>query len=118
MAYGRGGEEASHIETLRKAHELRVTMFDTAELYGLGSGANEQLVGKAVHGFRNEIVLATKFGLDVDDPTSRAATASQITCTRSPRTASATSAPTSSTCSTSTGSTRTCRSRRCGAVGE
>jgi aryl-alcohol dehydrogenase-like predicted oxidoreductase len=68
MAYGRGGDEASHIATLRKAHELGVTMFDTAELYGLGSGENEKLVGTAVHGFREEIVLATKFGFDMDDP--------------------------------------------------
>jgi aryl-alcohol dehydrogenase-like predicted oxidoreductase len=44
-------------------------MFDTAELYGLGSGANEKLVGQAVHGFRDEIVIATKFGFDMDDPT-------------------------------------------------
>jgi aryl-alcohol dehydrogenase-like predicted oxidoreductase len=68
MAYGQGGDEASHIATLRKAYELGVTMFDTAELYGLGSGENEKLVGKAVHGFREEIVLATKFGFDMDDP--------------------------------------------------
>jgi aryl-alcohol dehydrogenase-like predicted oxidoreductase len=69
MAYGEGGDESSHIATLRKAQELGVTMFDTAELYGQGSGANEQLVGKAVRGFRNDIVLATKFGFDMDDPT-------------------------------------------------
>jgi aryl-alcohol dehydrogenase-like predicted oxidoreductase len=56
---------------LQKAHELGVTMFDTAELYGLGSGENEKLVGKAVHGFREEIVIATKFGFDMDDPTKR-----------------------------------------------
>jgi aryl-alcohol dehydrogenase-like predicted oxidoreductase len=68
MAYGQGGDEASHIATLRKAHELGVTMFDTAELYGLGSGENERLVGQAVRGFRDEIVLATKFGFDMDDP--------------------------------------------------
>ena len=69
MAYGQGGDEGSHIATLQKAHELGVTMFDTAELYGGGTGANEQLVGKAVHGFREEIVLATKFGFDMDDST-------------------------------------------------
>jgi aryl-alcohol dehydrogenase-like predicted oxidoreductase len=71
MAYGQGGDEASHIATLQKAHELGVTMFDTAELYGLGSGENEKLVGKAVRGFRDEIVLATKFGFDMDDPSRR-----------------------------------------------
>jgi aryl-alcohol dehydrogenase-like predicted oxidoreductase len=69
MAYGQGGDEASHIATLQKAHELGVTLFDTAELYGLGSGENEKLVGKAVHGFREQIVIATKFGFDMDDPT-------------------------------------------------
>jgi aryl-alcohol dehydrogenase-like predicted oxidoreductase len=71
MAYGQGGDEASHIATLQKAHELGVTMFDTAELYGLGSGENEKLVGKAVRGFREEVVLATKFGFDMDDPSKR-----------------------------------------------
>jgi aryl-alcohol dehydrogenase-like predicted oxidoreductase len=71
MAYGEGGDEASHIATLRRAHELGVTMFDTAELYGLGSGENEKLVGKAVRDFRDEIVLATKFGFDMDDPSRR-----------------------------------------------
>src|SRR6195952_970417 len=68
MAYGQGGDAASHIATLRKAHDLGVTMFDTAELYGLGSGENEKLVGEAVRSFRNDIVLATKFGFDMDDP--------------------------------------------------
>jgi aryl-alcohol dehydrogenase-like predicted oxidoreductase len=71
MAYGQGGDEQSHIATLQKAHELGVTLFDTAELYGLGTGENEKLVGKAVHGFRDEIVIATKFGFDMDDPTRR-----------------------------------------------
>ncbi|HEX4304995.1 MAG TPA: aldo/keto reductase [Solirubrobacterales bacterium] len=71
MAYGQGGDEASHIATLQKAHELGVTMFDTAELYGLGTGENEKLVGKAVRGFREEVVLATKFGFDMDDPSKR-----------------------------------------------
>jgi aryl-alcohol dehydrogenase-like predicted oxidoreductase len=69
MAYGQGGDEASHIATLRRAQELGVTMFDTAELYGHGSGANEKLVGEAVRAFRNDIVLATKFGFDMTDPT-------------------------------------------------
>ncbi|HTT93651.1 MAG TPA: aldo/keto reductase [Solirubrobacterales bacterium] len=71
MAYGQGGDEASHVATLRKAHELGVTMFDTAELYGLGSGANEKLVGEAVRSFRDDVVLATKFGFDMTDPSKR-----------------------------------------------
>ena len=48
--------------TIRRAHELGVTFLDTAELYGSGTGSNEQLVGRAVRGFRDEMVIATKFG--------------------------------------------------------
>jgi aryl-alcohol dehydrogenase-like predicted oxidoreductase len=69
MAYGPGGDEESHIATIHRAHELGVTMFDTAELYGYGTGSNEQLLGRGVKGFRDEIVIATKFGFDLDDPT-------------------------------------------------
>jgi aryl-alcohol dehydrogenase-like predicted oxidoreductase len=61
MAYG-AGDEAGGIATIRRAHELGVTMIDTAELYGGGTGSNEQLVGTAVEGFRDEMVIATKFG--------------------------------------------------------
>jgi aryl-alcohol dehydrogenase-like predicted oxidoreductase len=61
MAYG-DGDEAGGISTLHRAHELGVTFIDTAELYGGGTGSNEQLVGRAVEGFRAEMVLATKFG--------------------------------------------------------
>ncbi len=69
MAYGPGGDEQSHVATIARAHELGVTMFDTAELYGHGTGSNEQLVGRGVKGFRDEIVIATKFGFDMSDPT-------------------------------------------------
>lgn len=68
MAYGPGGDEASSIETIRRAHELGVTLFDTAELYGGGTGSNEQLLGRAVAPIRDEVVLATKFGFDLSDP--------------------------------------------------
>jgi len=64
MAYGAGDEEGG-AATIRRAHELGVTLFDTAELYGMGTGSNEQLVGRAVEGFRDEVVLATKFGFDM-----------------------------------------------------
>jgi aryl-alcohol dehydrogenase-like predicted oxidoreductase len=66
MAYGDGSSEADAIATLRAAHEAGVTFFDTAELYGMGTGANEQLVGKAVAPFRDEVVIATKFGFDME----------------------------------------------------
>jgi aryl-alcohol dehydrogenase-like predicted oxidoreductase len=61
MAYG-AGDEPGGIATIRRAHERGVTLLDTAELYGGGTGTNEQLVGRAVQGFRDEMVLATKFG--------------------------------------------------------
>ena len=61
MAYGPADEEGG-IETIRRAHELGVTMFDTAELYGGGTGSSEQIVGRAVRDFRDEITIATKFG--------------------------------------------------------
>lgn len=61
MAYG-AGDEPGGIATIRRAHELGVTMVDTAELYGGGTGSNEKLVGRAIHGFRDEMVVATKFG--------------------------------------------------------
>ncbi len=61
MAYGDGDEEGG-IATIRRAHDLGVTFLDTAELYGGGTGSNEQLVGRAVEGLRDDMVLATKFG--------------------------------------------------------
>ncbi|GGN24830.1 oxidoreductase [Streptomyces fuscichromogenes] len=67
MAYGTPDERSS-VATLHRAHELGVTLFDTAELYGLGTGSNEQLLGRAVKGFRDEILIATKFGFDLSDP--------------------------------------------------
>jgi aryl-alcohol dehydrogenase-like predicted oxidoreductase len=71
MAYG-AGDEPGGIATIRRAHELGVTMLDTAELYGGGTGSNERLVGRAVAGFRDEMVLATKFGFVLPfDPNGR-----------------------------------------------
>src|ERR1700722_11777041 len=64
MAYGPADEEEG-IATIRRAHELGVTFFDTAELYGQGTGSNEKLLGRAVAPFRDQIVIATKFGFDL-----------------------------------------------------
>ena len=64
MAYGSENDEES-IATIRRAYELGITHFDTAELYGQGTGANEILLGEAVKGFRDKIVIATKFGFDL-----------------------------------------------------
>ncbi len=65
MAYGPTEDDEQSVATIRRAFELGVTMFDTAELYGMGTGSNEQLLGRAVAGFRDEVVLATKFGFDL-----------------------------------------------------
>jgi aryl-alcohol dehydrogenase-like predicted oxidoreductase len=70
MAYGAGDEEGG-IATIRRAHDLGVTLLDTAELYGGGTGSNEKLVGRAIEGFRDDMVLATKFGFVLPRTTSR-----------------------------------------------
>jgi aryl-alcohol dehydrogenase-like predicted oxidoreductase len=54
------GDEASGIETIHRALDLGVTFLDTADMYG--PFTNEQLVGKAIAGRREEVQLATKFG--------------------------------------------------------
>ncbi len=46
-----------------------MTLFDTAELYGGGTGSNEKIVGEAVKSFRSQVAIATKFGFDMADPT-------------------------------------------------
>lgn len=58
--YGAPSDEAVGIATIRRALELGVTLLDTADMYG--PLTNEQLVGKALQGCRDGIVLATKFG--------------------------------------------------------
>jgi aryl-alcohol dehydrogenase-like predicted oxidoreductase len=63
-AYG-PSESEQNIATIHHAYERGVTFFDTAEVYGHGTGSNEQLLGQAVKGFRDKVVLATKFGYDM-----------------------------------------------------
>ncbi|MFE7452123.1 aldo/keto reductase [Streptomyces griseus] len=58
---GAGRDETRSIRTLRRAVDLGVTHLDTAEVYG--PYVNEELVGRALRGRRDEAVLATKFGL-------------------------------------------------------
>ena|SRR5881396_3513361 len=58
---GAGVDDKESIRTIRRALDLGVTLIDTAEVYGPYS--NEELVGRAIRGRREEVVLATKFGL-------------------------------------------------------
>lgn len=67
-AYGEADDEES-IDTIRRAIDLGVTFIDTADTYG--NGHNETLVGRAIAGRRDEVVLATKFGF-ATSPTSDA----------------------------------------------
>ena len=53
------------IETIRKAVDLGVTFFDTAEVYSYGK--NEDLVGEALQPVRDKVVIATKFGYDLSE---------------------------------------------------
>lgn len=60
VGYGASDDTAS-IAAIRRAHELGVTHFDTAEMYGWGEG--ERLLGAALAPIRDEVTIATKFGL-------------------------------------------------------
>jgi len=59
--YSTGRDEAEAIATLQRALDLGVTLFDTADMYG--PHTNEELVGRAIAGRRDQVVLATKFGI-------------------------------------------------------
>jgi aryl-alcohol dehydrogenase-like predicted oxidoreductase len=58
---GAGSDDDESIRTIHRALDLGVTLIDTAEVYG--PYVNEELVGRAIRGRRDEVVLATKFGL-------------------------------------------------------
>ncbi|MCO4294018.1 aldo/keto reductase [Solitalea sp. MAHUQ-68] len=68
--YGAKDDETS-LKTLQRAYDLGVTFWDTADMYG--PFHNEELLSKALKGIRNNITLATKFGIqrDPNDPTKR-----------------------------------------------
>ncbi len=55
-----GRDETESIRTIHRAIDLGVTFFDTADMYGVGH--NEELVGKALKGRREHVIIATKFG--------------------------------------------------------
>ncbi|MFD4407231.1 aldo/keto reductase [Nocardia sp. NPDC058499] len=63
VGYG-ASDDTESVAAIRQAHDLGVTFFDTAEMYGWGEG--EKLLGRAVAPFRDEVVIATKFGFTPD----------------------------------------------------
>src|SRR5438045_7953636 len=66
-AYGPATEKRQAINVIRTAVERGVTFFDTAESYG--PFTNEELVGEALAPHREQVVIATKFGFDIDPDT-------------------------------------------------
>src|SRR5690349_24832490 len=65
FGYGPAGDKQEMISVIRAAVELGVTFFDTAEVYG--PFTNEELVGEALAPFRDQLVIATKFGFEFDE---------------------------------------------------
>ena len=65
FSYGKSLEKQEAISLLRAAVERGVTFFDTAEVYG--PFTNEEIVGEALAPFRDEVVIATKFGFNIQD---------------------------------------------------
>ena len=63
--YGEACDKQEMITLIRKAHDLGVTFFDTAECYG--PYINEELVGEALQPIRHEVKIATKFGIQLKD---------------------------------------------------
>ncbi len=68
-AYGPPADRGAMIQLIRAAYDRGVTHFDTAEAYG--PFANEDLVGEALRPIRDKVVIATKFGFDIDPETGK-----------------------------------------------
>lgn len=64
FGYGKAGDKAEMIKVLHAAVEQGITFFDTAEVYG--PFTNEELVGEALAPFKGKVVIATKFGFNID----------------------------------------------------
>ena len=108
QSYGTPQDEES-LATGHRALEPDVNFLDRADVYG--PFTNERLVGEAIRGRRDEVILATKCGLN---PRRKAlpSTAGRSTSARPATPASSVSASRQSTCTTSTESIRNPRSRR------
>jgi len=65
FGYGTAIDKQAAISIIRKAYELGITFFDTAEIYG--PFLNEEVVGEAIAPFRDQVVVATKFGFNYVD---------------------------------------------------
>jgi aryl-alcohol dehydrogenase-like predicted oxidoreductase len=63
-AYGPPADKGEMVKLIRAAHDRGVTFFDTAEAYG--PFENEKLVGEALEPIRDQVIIATKFGFDID----------------------------------------------------
>ena len=116
FSYGPPKDKQEMIALIRAAVERGITFFDTAEVYG--PYLNEELVGEALAPFRNQVVIATKFGFDLSpnsDPRGRRVRLDSIagrSISRKPsRVRSSGLRWRRSICSISTGSIPTCRSK-------
>jgi aryl-alcohol dehydrogenase-like predicted oxidoreductase len=69
FGYGQAVSDADGIALIRAAVERGVTLFDTAEVYG--PFTNEEMVGKALAPVRGQVVIATKFGFNIDPATGK-----------------------------------------------
>ena len=72
------------IETIRKAVDLGVTFFDTAEVYSYGQ--NEDLIGEALQPVRDRVVIATKFGYDLSETPDLTTSARPVSLSSRPET--------------------------------
>lgn len=66
FGYGPATDKQQAISLIRAAVEKGVTFFDTAEIYG--PFVNEEVVGEALAPVRDQVVIATKFGFDCEQP--------------------------------------------------
>ncbi|WP_245673825.1 aldo/keto reductase [Actinoplanes rectilineatus] len=64
--FGRKLDEDGTREVVDAAFDAGITLFDTADIYGTPHGSSEALLGHALKGRRDEVVLATKFGMDME----------------------------------------------------